>query len=164
MDINFYHHADGEPWGFWCEGHKTREDAISVFNREIKARDFETISVDQLQHVYAARPEDDDSEYNFYIVEEGTSGAIPITYVDAEKLTPCSDNGSIEKVVDTEVQVLRDAWVAEYAKLLITQCHFDLETAIEMGRAALELNDNDVESCNPSDAVDEEISAMRDCC
>ncbi len=61
-------------------------------------------------------------------------------------------------------QVRLDAWVAEYARLLITQCHYDLATAISMGHAALENIDNDIEDYSPSDAVDDEIAAMRSDC
>lgn len=61
-------------------------------------------------------------------------------------------------------QVKLDAWVAEYARLLITQCHFDLDTAIDLGREALATVDNDIESYSPNDAVDDEIDAMRSCC
>ena len=66
--------------------------------------------------------------------------------------------------VETPEQVLWDAWVAEYALLLITQCHFDLATAIEMGKSALENVGNDIADYSPSDAVDDEIDAMRSCC
>ncbi|AZS26231.1 hypothetical protein [Vibrio anguillarum] len=64
----------------------------------------------------------------------------------------------------TPEQVLRDAWVAEYAMHLIRQCHFDLKTAISMGKSALKTDDFDTLSRSPSEAVDDEIAAMRDCC
>lgn len=68
------------------------------------------------------------------------------------------------ETIEVPEQVKLDAWVAEYARLLITQCHFDLETAIDMGKAALENIDNDIEDCSPDEAIDEEIDAMRSCC
>ncbi|EIA5325135.1 hypothetical protein K7L04_003520 [Vibrio parahaemolyticus] len=67
-------------------------------------------------------------------------------------------------VVETPKQVLLDAWVAEYARLLITQCHFDLATAIDMGKAALENVDSDIDGYSPDEAVTDEIDAMRACC
>lgn len=67
-------------------------------------------------------------------------------------------------IVEVPKQVHLDTWVAEYARLLISQCHFNLETAIEMGKAALENIDQDIDGYSPSDAVDDEIAAMRDCC
>ncbi|PMP51616.1 hypothetical protein [Vibrio splendidus] len=66
--------------------------------------------------------------------------------------------------IETPKQVKLDAWIAEYALLLITQCHFDLSTAIEMGKSALENVDNDIDGYSPSEAVDDEIDAMRSCC
>ncbi|EMY6611178.1 hypothetical protein ABCL16_003434 [Vibrio parahaemolyticus] len=67
-------------------------------------------------------------------------------------------------VIEVPKQVHLDVWVAEYARLLISQCHFDLATAIDMGKAALENVDEEIEGYSPSDAVDDEIAAMRDCC
>lgn len=69
-------------------------------------------------------------------------------------------------VLEIEVpkQVMIDAWVAEYARLLITQCHFDLATAISMGQSAIKNFGNDVEESSPMEAVEEEISAMRLSC
>ncbi|MDA0152183.1 hypothetical protein OH460_07715 [Vibrio sp. Makdt] len=61
-------------------------------------------------------------------------------------------------------QVHLDAWVAEYARLMITQCHYGLTSAIEMGMASLENVDYDITDYSPSEAVDQEIAAMRDCC
>jgi len=62
------------------------------------------------------------------------------------------------------MQVQLDAWLAEFARLLISQCHFGLDEAIAVGKAALENIDNDIEGLTPSDAVDEEIAAMRANC
>ncbi|MGY6509050.1 hypothetical protein ACXIUH_08780 [Vibrio parahaemolyticus] len=68
------------------------------------------------------------------------------------------------ETIEVPEKVKLDAWVAEYARLLIIQCHFDLETAIGMGKTALENVDNDIESYSPDEAVDDEIDAMRSCC
>lgn len=66
--------------------------------------------------------------------------------------------------VEEPVSVKRDLWVAEYATLLVKQCHFDIETAVSMGKSALENIDYDIEGVSPSEAVDDEIDAMRACC
>ncbi|HDZ3756523.1 TPA: hypothetical protein RSW69_003152 [Vibrio cholerae] len=66
-------------------------------------------------------------------------------------------------LIETPEQVKRDAWIAEYARLLITQCHFDLETAIEMGGSALENADYDIDNYTAEEAVGDEIDAMRSC-
>jgi hypothetical protein len=77
---------------------------------------------------------------------------------------PCAWWAVPVESIETPKQVLLDAWVAEYARLLITQCHFDLATAIDMGKAALENVDNDIEGYTPDEAVNDEIDAMRACC
>lgn len=74
--------------------------------------------------------------------------------------------GTLEKLrseITPPVNVLRDKWIAEYALLLVDQCHFQLNIAIEMGKSALENCGYDMENYSPSDAVDDEIDAMRSC-
>lgn len=61
-------------------------------------------------------------------------------------------------------QVLKDLWVAEYALLLIGHCHFGLAEAISMGEAALENICADMDDYPPSEAVLDEIEAMRANC
>lgn len=67
---------------------------------------------------------------------------------------------------ETSEQVKKDAWIAEFAMLLVKQCHYSLESAISSGKASLEqlldlsTSIDDVDS--PQEAVDEEISAMQD--
>ncbi len=62
--------------------------------------------------------------------------------------------------IKTPKQVLMDAWVAEYAMLLIRRCHYELVPAIEMGKNALKNLNDDIDAITPSDAVDDEISSM----
>lgn len=65
---------------------------------------------------------------------------------------------------EVPISVLRDLWVAEYARLLIKQCHFNIDVAVSMGKSALENIDYDIDDVTPSEAVDDEIDAMRACC
>jgi hypothetical protein len=61
-------------------------------------------------------------------------------------------------------QVLVDAWKAEYALLLIKQCHFPLDEALSNAEAMLDNMGGDFNCMTPADAVDEEIDAMRANC
>lgn len=91
--------------------------------------------------------------------------ALPISEDFAQKLIGFSfENGIIQTLrseIVPPVTVLRDKWVAEYALLLVSQCHYELDVAIEMGKSVLVNCDYDIESYSPSDAVDDEIEAMR---
>lgn len=58
-----------------------------------------------------------------------------------------------------------DVWKAEYARELVRQCHFDLSTALEMADSCLDSFNYDLDDApTPSEAVDDEIDAMRACC
>jgi hypothetical protein len=67
-------------------------------------------------------------------------------------------------ILEVPTQVKLDSWVAEYAQLMITACHFDLQTAIDMGLATLIDIDHDIETTTPSEAVSDDIDAMRSSC
>ncbi|MBV7300237.1 hypothetical protein [Enterovibrio paralichthyis] len=89
MKIHFYTMSDGDPWGFWCEGHLSQTEVVSAFNEALEQQDFKPIESDQIQHKFGARvarSDGEDDDFNFYIVAESAKGAIPITYVDAEAL------------------------------------------------------------------------------
>ena len=106
----------------------------------------------------------DDEELVFNSVILGHK-ALPIPEDFAQSLIGFSfENGIIQTLrseIIPPVTVLRDKWVAEYALLLVSQCHYELDVAIEMGKSVLVNCDYDIESYSPSDAVDDEIEAMR---
>ncbi|ELP5899836.1 hypothetical protein QTV49_001737 [Vibrio vulnificus] len=91
--------------------------------------------------------------------------ALPIPEDFYQKLFGFSFEDGIIKRLRSEITppftVLRDKWVAEYALLLVSQCHYDLDVAIEMGKSVLESCEFAIDSYSPSDAVDDEIEAMR---
>lgn len=88
MIVNVFNTKDGDLWGVWCKGHANKEEVLQVFNETICANGCHPITVDEIDHSYAARINDDriNPNYNFHIVEEDTPSAIPITWVDGELL------------------------------------------------------------------------------
>ncbi len=58
-------------------------------------------------------------------------------------------------------QLERDTWKAEAVLLIIKQCHYTFDQAVNFAEAALENIDYDIESFSPQDSVDAEIDEMK---
>jgi hypothetical protein len=58
-------------------------------------------------------------------------------------------------------QLKIDAWKAKAALLIIEQCHFSLDDAINFAEAAYENIGGDIDWDSPQDCVDEEILQMK---
>ena len=63
-----------------------------------------------------------------------------------------------------EDQVKIDTWKAKATLLIIEQCHFPLEEAINFAEAAYENVGGDIEWDSPQDCVDEEVIQMKANC
>ncbi len=85
MKVTYYTMRDGDPWGFFINGHIDKETALSAFNVEAENRGFEPIALEKIEHTFGATDQTE-SEFNFYITTENTAAAVPITYVDGESL------------------------------------------------------------------------------
>ncbi|CAH7149301.1 conserved hypothetical protein [Vibrio chagasii] len=87
-----------------------------------------------------------------------------LAYADLTKGINRELNKSIPEEIHNKATALQaevDAWKLEYATLLVRQCHFPLDVALEHAESALENIDYDIENTSASEAVDDEIDAMR---
>jgi hypothetical protein len=61
-------------------------------------------------------------------------------------------------------QVRIDSWKAEASLLIIKQCYYPLDAAIQFAEAAFENIDGDIGTTSPQDCIDAEIDEMRSNC
>ncbi|ELP6119067.1 TPA: hypothetical protein I7730_20490 [Vibrio vulnificus] len=87
-----------------------------------------------------------------------------LAFADLTKGINRTLNNSIPEELHNKATALQadlDAWKLEFATLLVRQCHFPLGVALEHAEASLENIDYDIENTSASEAVDDEIDAMR---
>ncbi|ELR6563600.1 hypothetical protein QRU50_001253 [Vibrio cholerae] len=85
MKVTYYTMRDGDPWGFFIKGHVDKETALASFNVEAERQGFEKVTIEQIEHTFGETAQTE-SEFNFYITNENSAAAVPITYVDGESL------------------------------------------------------------------------------
>ena len=105
---------------------------------------------------------DDDPKWNpvWKVYEDWyfeTHGVRCPSHQNNEKLSP-------EFLIKENTVQQQDLWKLEYATILVSKCHFPLQSALDNADCMLENIEYDISKNTPTDCADEEISCMlQDC-